>query len=85
MLMYLDIKIPHLQIAQWGVNLEVGNIKIHHVAQYLKLPACQIEKFNFSRLPSSNLSKLSNFVQLSILPGYPVPARLSKCQIAKLN
>ena len=27
--MYLDIKIPHLQIAHQGGNLEVGNIKIH--------------------------------------------------------
>ena len=30
MLIYLDIKIPHLQIAHLGGNLEVGNIKIHH-------------------------------------------------------
>ena len=29
MLIYLDIKIPHLQIAHQGGNLEVGNIKIH--------------------------------------------------------
>ena len=29
MLIYLDIKIPHLKIAQLGGNLEVGNIKIH--------------------------------------------------------
>ena len=29
MLIYLDIKIPHLQIAHLGGNLEVGNIKIH--------------------------------------------------------
>ena len=28
--MYLDIKIPHLQIAHQGGNLEMGNIKIHH-------------------------------------------------------
>ena len=27
--MYLDIKIPRLQIAHLGGNLEVGNIKIH--------------------------------------------------------
>ena len=40
MLIYLDIKIPHLQIAHQGGNLEVGNIKIHHVAQYLK--DCQV-------------------------------------------
>ena len=31
MLIYLDIKIPHLQIAHQGGNLEVGNIKIHHI------------------------------------------------------
>ena len=31
MLIYLDIKIPHLQIAHLGGNLEVGNIKIHQV------------------------------------------------------
>ena len=30
MLIYLDIKIPHLQIAHQGGNLEVGNIKIYH-------------------------------------------------------
>ena len=29
MLIYLDIKIPHLQIAHQGGNLEVANIKIH--------------------------------------------------------
>ena len=29
MLTYLGIKIPHLQIANLGGNLEVGNIKIH--------------------------------------------------------
>ena len=29
MLIYQDIKIPHLQIAQLEGNLEVGNIKIH--------------------------------------------------------
>ena len=29
MLIYLDIKIPHLQIAHLEGNLEVGNIKIH--------------------------------------------------------
>ena len=29
MLIYQDIKIPHLQIAHLGGNLEVGNIKIH--------------------------------------------------------
>ena len=29
MLIYLDIKIPHLQIAHLGGNLEVGNIEIH--------------------------------------------------------
>ena len=29
MLIYLDIKIPHLQIAHLGGNLEVGNIKIY--------------------------------------------------------
>ena len=29
MLIYLDIKIPHLKIAHLGGNLEVGNIKIH--------------------------------------------------------
>ena len=29
MFIYLDIKIPHLQIAHQGGNLEVGNIKIH--------------------------------------------------------
>ena len=29
MLIYLDIKILHLQIAHLGGNLEVGNIKIH--------------------------------------------------------
>ena len=29
MLIYLDIKIPHLQIAHQGGNFEVGNIKIH--------------------------------------------------------
>ena len=29
MLIYLDIKIPHLHIAHEGGNLEVGNIKIH--------------------------------------------------------
>ena len=29
MLMYLAIKIPHLQIAHQGGNLEVGNVKIH--------------------------------------------------------
>ena len=29
MLIYLYIKIPHLQIAHQGGNLEVGNIKIH--------------------------------------------------------
>ena len=29
MLIYLDIKIPHLKIAYLGGNLEVGNIKIH--------------------------------------------------------
>ena len=29
MLIYLDIKIPHLQIAHLGGNIEVGNIKIH--------------------------------------------------------
>ena len=29
MLIYLDIKIPHLQIAHQGGNLEVGNIEIH--------------------------------------------------------
>ena len=33
MLIYLDIKIPHLQIAHLGGNLEVGNIKIHQNAQ----------------------------------------------------
>ena len=31
MLIYLDIKIPHLQIAYLGGNLEVENIKIHQV------------------------------------------------------
>ena len=31
MLIYLDINIPHLQIAHLGGNLEVGNIKIHHI------------------------------------------------------
>ena len=29
MLIYLDIKIPHLKIAHLGGNLEVGNVKIH--------------------------------------------------------
>ena len=29
MLIYLDIKIPHLQIAHLGGNLDVGNIKIY--------------------------------------------------------
>ena len=29
MLIYLDIKIPHLKIAHLGGNLEVGNIEIH--------------------------------------------------------
>ena len=29
MFIYLDIKIPHLQIAHQVGNLEVGNIKIH--------------------------------------------------------
>ena len=29
MFIYLDIKIPHLQIAHQGGNLEVENIKIH--------------------------------------------------------
>ena len=33
MLIYLDIKIPHLQIAHLGGNLEVENIKIHQNAQ----------------------------------------------------
>ena len=38
MLIYLDIKIPHLQIAHQGGNLEVGNIKIHQSATYCKFP-----------------------------------------------
>ena len=29
MLIYLDIKIPHLQIAHLGGNHDTGNIKIH--------------------------------------------------------
>ena len=28
-MIYLDFKIPHLQIAHQGGNLKVGNIKIH--------------------------------------------------------
>ena len=35
MLIYLDIKIPHLQIAHLGGNLEVGNIKIHQFLHML--------------------------------------------------
>ena len=35
MLIYLDIKIPHLKIAHLGGNLEVGNIKIHHLFNVL--------------------------------------------------
>ena len=31
MLIYLDIKIPHLQIAHQGGNLEVGNIKMYRI------------------------------------------------------
>ena len=35
-MIYLDIKIPHLQIAHQGGNFEVGNIKIHlRVQSYL--------------------------------------------------
>ena len=37
-MIYLDIKIPHLQIAHQGGNLEVGNIKIHHVSKNASLP-----------------------------------------------
>ena len=31
MFIYLDIKIPHLQIAHQGGNLDVGNIKTHRL------------------------------------------------------
>ena len=34
---YLDIKIPHLQIAHLGGNLEMGNIKIHRVGGGFKI------------------------------------------------
>ena len=36
MLIHLDIKIPHLQIAHQGDNLEVGNIKIYLEGRKLK-------------------------------------------------
>ena len=47
MLIYLDIKIPHLQIAHQGGNLEVGNIKIHH----LKMDDCQVENLIICNCP----------------------------------
>ena len=37
MLIYLAIKIPHLQIAHEGGNLEVGNIKIHPLIRREKI------------------------------------------------
>ena len=56
MLIYLDIKIPHLQIAHQGGNLEVGNIKVHPIGCLFNF--CQhthdIEKGN---LKVSKLSK----------------------------
>ena len=42
MLIYLDIKIPHLQIAHQGGNLEVGNIKIHQKAFIVTITAMQV-------------------------------------------
>ena len=43
MLIYLDIKIPHLKIAHLGGNLEVGNIKIHRKRYYFIKNPFQLE------------------------------------------
>ena len=47
-MIYLDIKIPHLQIAHQGGNLEVGNIKIH---PFLKVQLY----YNENEYPSNTL------------------------------
>ena len=47
MLIYLDIKIPHLQIAHQGGNLEVGNIKIHQMLTSTMVAKLNIERYNF--------------------------------------
>ena len=44
MLIYLDIKIPHLQIAHQGGNLEVGNIKIHHESSPFKTKKMELDQ-----------------------------------------
>ena len=43
MLIYLDIMIPHLQIAHQGGNLEVGNIKIHQLEYSQQLIALALQ------------------------------------------
>ena len=60
--MYLDIKIPHLQIAHQGGNLEVENIKIHPLASLRSMAGmhwavCRL--CNFSRRPLPNLESTS--------------------------
>ena len=52
MLICLDIKIPHLQIAHQGGNLEVGNIKIH-LLRYTIDTFCKKLSWQRPTLPSA--------------------------------